>query len=181
MDESHVIALVYSGNTDAFAEIVENYQLPIIRYLYRLTGDHNLAQDLAQDTFLKAYQGILKTHSDLSFKAWLYQIATNIARQHQRRKRILSFTPLVDSITDCLPTEEMTNDRVESEILVQKALLKVAYDQRQCMVLHFVERLKYREIGEILGISEDAVRKRVARGSQEFRREYRLLSEDKKQ
>ena len=56
--------------------------------------------------------------------------------------------------------------------MIKEALLKVPGEQRTCMVLHFVEGLKYREIAEILGISEDAVRKRVARGSHEFRKAY---------
>jgi len=65
LDEAQVIALVRKGNADAFAEIVEHYQAPISRYLYRLTGDHEVTQDLLQDTFLKAYQSILKTDAEL--------------------------------------------------------------------------------------------------------------------
>ena len=97
MDEAQVIALIRTGDTDAFAEIIEQYQAPIIRYLYRLTGDYEVAQDLAQDTFLQAYKGILKTKSELSFKAWLYRIATNNALQLRRRKRLLSFIHFANS------------------------------------------------------------------------------------
>ena len=75
MEEARVIALVRAGEADAFAEIIGYYQAPIIRYLYRLTGDYEMAKDLAQDTFLQAYKGILKTNAELSFKAWLYRIA----------------------------------------------------------------------------------------------------------
>ncbi|MDD5702777.1 MAG: RNA polymerase sigma factor [Dehalococcoidales bacterium] len=91
MEEASVIALVRAGNTDAFAEIIEQYQAPVHRYIYRLTGDYELARDLAQDTFINAYKGILKTNADLSFKAWLYRIATNNAYQHHRRNRLISF------------------------------------------------------------------------------------------
>ena len=83
MEEARVISLVRAGEVDAFAEIIENYQAPIIRYLYRLTGDYEMARDLAQDTFLQAYRGILKTDAELSFRAWLYRIATNSALQHR--------------------------------------------------------------------------------------------------
>ena len=82
MDEARVIAKVKAGTLDAFGEIVEHYQAPIVRYLYRLTGDSEVARDLAQDAFLQAYRGILKTRSDLSLKAWLYKIATKIGRAH---------------------------------------------------------------------------------------------------
>lgn len=172
MDEAQVIALIRTGDTDAFAEIIEQYQAPIIRYLYRLTGDYEVAQDLAQDTFLQAYKGILKTKSELSFKAWLYRIATNNALQLRRRKRLLSFIPFANSGKSDISTIEASSDCVEERIMIKEALLKVPGEQRTCMVLHFVEGLKYREIAEILGISEDAVRKRVARGSQEFRKAY---------
>ena len=70
---------VRAGRADAFAEIVERYQAPIFRYLLRMTGDYQVAQDLAQDTFLNAYESILKTRAELSLKAWLYRIATNNA------------------------------------------------------------------------------------------------------
>lgn len=173
MDEAQVVALVRSGNTDAFAEIIEHYQAPIIRYLYRLTGDYEVAQDLAQDTFLQAYRGILKTKSELSFKAWLYRIATNNALQFRRRKKLLTFIPFADLRKTDLPTMENPSDDVGERMAIEEALLKVPEQWRTCMVLHFVEGLKYREIAEILGISEDAVRKRVARGGQEFRKLYK--------
>jgi len=95
-DEAQVINLVRAGNTDAFTGIVECYQVSIIRYLHRLTGEYEVALDLAQDTFVRAYQGILKTDAKLSLKPWLYKIATNLARQHHRRKKILSFFVLVE-------------------------------------------------------------------------------------
>ena len=63
---------------------------------------------------------------------------------------------------------EAFSDCVEERMAIKGALLKVPDEQRTCMVLHFVEGLKYREIADILDVSEDAVRKRVARGSQEF-------------
>lgn len=54
MEEASAIARVRAGRADAFAEVVEHYQVPIFRYLYRLTGDYDIAQDLAQDTFVQA-------------------------------------------------------------------------------------------------------------------------------
>lgn len=172
LDEAQVITLVRTGDTNAFAEIIEHYQEPIIRYLYRLTGDYEVAQDLAQDTFIQAYKGILKIKSELSFKAWLYRIATNNALQFRRRKRLLSFIPFTDLRKSDISTIQAPANCAEERIAIKEALLKVPDEQRTCMVLHFVEGLKYREIAETLGISEDAVRKRVARGSREFRKIY---------
>ena len=90
LDDTQVLIRVRNGNNGAFSEIMEHYQMLIMRYLYRLTGDYDTAKDLTQDTFLQAYKYILKTNNDISLKAWLYKIATNNAWQNSRRKRLLS-------------------------------------------------------------------------------------------
>jgi RNA polymerase sigma-70 factor (ECF subfamily) len=171
LDEVAAIALVRAGNADAFAGIVEHYQAPIQRYLYRLTGDYELAKDLAQDTFVQAYKNILKTDSELSLRAWLYRIAENNAKQHFRRKKMISFLPFSSpEKEESIPGGRA--EETEQSMAIEEALLKIPQKQRTCLVLHFVEGFKYREIAEILEISEEAVRKRVARGSREFRKLY---------
>ena len=167
MEEARVIALVRAGEADAFAEIIERYQASIIRYLYRLTGDYEMAKDLAQDTFIQAYKGILKTDAELSFRAWLYRIATNNALQHHRRKKLLSFIPFTSKEQDISNAGKQINCPGE-RLAINEALLKVPEEQRTCLVLHFVEGFKYREIAETMGCSEEAVRKRVARGRKLF-------------
>lgn len=176
MDEAQVIAQVQTGATDAFTEIVEHYQAPIVRYLSRLTGNMEVAEDLAQDTFIQAYRGILKTRSELHFKAWLYRIATNNALQYHRRRRLLSFIPFTGSERSDMFETRSSPDTVPERITIQEAMMTVPHQRRECMVLHFVEGLKYREIADIVGVSEEAVRKRVARGSREFRTAYHRLS-----
>jgi len=172
LEEAYVISQVRAGKADAFAEIVTHYEAPILRYLYRLTGDREVAQDLTQDTFIKAYKGILKTKNDISFRAWLYRIATNNALQFHRRKRLLSFIPFTRSEEMNIPSAEDSAGRTDERIVIEEVLLEVPREQRICMVLHFVEGLKYREVAEIIGISEDAVRMRVARGRQTFLKIY---------
>lgn len=167
MEEARVIALVRAGEADAFAEIIEHYQAAIIRYLYRLTGDYEMAKDLAQDTFIQAYKGILKTDAELSFKAWLYRIATNNAWQHRRRKKLLSFIPFISREHD-IPNAGNQAGGTGEALEIHEAMLKIPEEQRTCLVLHFVEGFKYREIAETLDCSEEAVRKRVARGRKLF-------------
>ena len=178
MDEAQVVAKVREGRTDAFGEIIEHYQAPIVRYLARLTGNDEVARDLAQDTFVQAYQSILKTRSELSFKAWLYRIATNTAHGYHRRRRLLSFIPLIGREQSVDPAANEFPERVAERMAIEEAMRDVPHERRSCMILHFVEGLKYREIAEIAGVSEEAVRKRVARGSEQFRRAYRALSGD---
>ena len=172
MDEAQAIASIRDGRTEAFAGIIECYQGPIVRYLYRLTGDYETALDLAQETFLKAYRGILKTRSELELRPWLFRIATNNARQHHRRRKLLSFIRFDDVNESGAPEIKTHHDNTDEEIAVQDTLRKIPAVQRACLLLHYVEGFRYREIAVTLGISEDAVRMRVARGKQLFRRAY---------
>lgn len=171
MEDAQVITMVRSGNIDAFAEIVERYQSPIAGYLYRLTGEYEVALDLTQDTFIQAFKSIFKLKESILFKSWLYGIATNKALQYRRHKKIITFIPLENLKTDLSGGNNPVKVNDE-KIMIETTLLKIPEEQRICMLLHFIEGFKYREIAQTLGISEDAVRMRVTRGSQEFRRQY---------
>jgi RNA polymerase sigma-70 factor, ECF subfamily len=172
VDEATAVARVRSGQVDAFAEIIDLYEAPILRYLARMTGDAELARDLAQDTFLQAFKSIVSTNSELMLKAWLYKIATNNALQHHRRRKILSFIPFLNFAENDIPEPRNGPRLVDDKIDVQRALLGVPIDQRTALVLHYVEGLKYREIADVLSTTEEAIRKRVARGSEAFRLAY---------
>ena len=118
MDEAWVINQVRTGKTDVFGEIVEEYQAAIFRHVLRMTADREVAHDLTQDTFLKAYQSILKTDSELSLKAWLYRIATNNALKHHRRRRLLTFVPFRG--TEKLPATQATPN-TDEKIAIEDA------------------------------------------------------------
>jgi RNA polymerase sigma-70 factor (ECF subfamily) len=180
LEDAQVITLVRNGETDAFSEIVEHYQNPIGRFLYQMTGDYELAKDLVQDTFIKAYHNILKTDADLSLKAWLYKIATNTALQYLRRRKRISFIPLLEDTVDLRSSlPENSGNHFEEKLAIAEVMQKIPQEQRVCMMLHFIEGFKYREIAAVLDISEEAVRKRVARGSREFRKLYGKMGGEK--
>jgi RNA polymerase sigma factor (sigma-70 family) len=170
-ENAETLARFRAGDTETFADIIRQYQSPIVAYLYRLTGDGELARDLAQDTFLQAYQNLAGTTSDLPLKTWLYRIATNNALRHHRRKALLSFISW-DEFRRPEASVDLAKQASEAAA-VHEALLKVPQKLRVCLVLHLVDGFKHREIAGLLGISEDAVRMRVVRGSELFRRQYR--------
>jgi len=165
-----------TGDMEAFAGLVQQFQSAIVSYLFRLTGDMELARDLAQDTFIQAYKGLSATICTISFRAWLYRIATNNALQYFRRQAKLAFVPLDDSRPPAVDPDAACEDNEAAA--VNEALLKMPERLRVCLVLHFVDGFKHREIAKMLGISEDAVRMRVARGGAEFRRIYRASGGD---
>jgi len=176
LDEISVLESVRNGNADAFAEIIEKYQVPIIRYLYRLTGEWETANDLAQDTFIQAYRSIPKTQIQTSFRSWLYKIATNISRQYFRKYKPHKVTNLEGSGIESHSASTDSAETVLENLMIRETLLRLKEDKRNCLLLHFWEGLKYREITEILGISEEAVRKRVMKSCKDFRRQYELMS-----
>jgi RNA polymerase sigma factor (sigma-70 family) len=154
---------------ESFVQLVKQFQSPIVNYLYRLTGDSEIARDLAQDTFVQAFQSYTRATPVISYKAWFYRIATNNALQYLRRKASVSFVPLDE---DRKTGDDIDTARFTEAAAVHEALLKISEKSRVCMVLHFVDGFKNREIAKMLGITEDAVRMRVARGSEEFRKLY---------
>jgi RNA polymerase sigma-70 factor, ECF subfamily len=170
LDYTQVLERVRRGEVDAFAEVVASFEAPIRLYLYHLTGDHELARDLAQDTFVRTYEAILKTEINISLKGYLYRVAHNTAVQQCRRGKNVSFVSLGTARSEDTPAP--APDAAEA-MAVREALLRIPEKLRTCVVLHHVDGFKYREIADVLGISEDAVRMRVARGSEEFRRHYR--------
>jgi RNA polymerase sigma factor (sigma-70 family) len=172
LEDSQVIALVKNGDVDAFADIIERYQVSIFRYVYRLTGNRDITLDIMQVTFMRAYEGLLKTQIKVSFKAWLYRIATNNVLQLRRHNRVVSFVPLGDDLINNALADGDRSQSLETRLDVQNTLAKIPRKLRICMLLHFVEGFKYQEIAQTLKISEEAVRKRVIRGSREFRRLY---------
>lgn len=179
MDDVVLLEAVRSGDADAFSGIIQKYQMRVTRYLYRMTGDWETAKDLAQDTFIQAYKSIIKSKINSSFQAWLYRVATNNSHQFFRKSKSKRATSLEATAgEEYLATKDSTNSVIEN-LIIKETLLLVDKDKRICLLLHFWEGFKYREISEIIGISEEAVRKRVARGCQEFRKQYQLHTGDR--
>ena len=125
MEDMKVLERVRNGDADAFAEIVERYQAQISSYLYRMIGDYEATKDLAQDTFVKAYKGVLKTDFNYSFKAWLYKIATNNVIQHSRRRKLISFIPF-SKLSEHGYLLDTTPDKTENKLIVRHILSKIS-------------------------------------------------------
>jgi len=173
-EEQQLITLARKGNTDAFGELVKTYRDLILRYIYRLTGDMEKADDLTQDTFLKAYKNLNSIRSEAAFKPWLYRIATRTVHSYWRRANLKKFISF-----DGVKTTGGTAENIEDKIDVRRALLEVPFKQRECIVLHFMGGFTYREIAANLGISEDAVRMRITRGKEIFKEAYKTNGGEK--
>lgn len=130
----------------------------LLRYLRRLTRDEEEAADLMQDTFERAMRAGT-VPADAS--AWLYRIASNAAIDHLRRRRRLRFLRL--------PPEAVAPTRDTDDLeLVRRALRSIPPDQAVALVLRLHEGRSRREVAELLGLSEDGVKSRLARGRLNF-------------
>lgn len=174
-----------SGDTQAFRSLMERLQYPITGYLHRLVGDREVALDLAQDTFLQVYKEISKTSSQLDLDAWIYRIATNYGLRYLNRKRLRVFIPFsfssesqdgeeldYDMAQDRTMIEPSFEERTETSMLIKEAFGLLSPKDAACVQLHYSAGFTYEQIGNIVKISPEAVRKRVARGVEKFRRVY---------
>src|SRR5690348_4841643 len=124
MDERGILDRAQAGNSAAFTELFDQYQRPIVNYLYRMVNDREVAEDLAQDTFLKAYRAIDRTDPDLNFRAWIYRIATNTAMSYFRRKRLVQWIPFGPSTPDRGKDLRLA-ERVGESQLIEQAMAKI--------------------------------------------------------
>ncbi len=174
-------------DAQAFRSLVERLQYQITGYLHRLVGEREVALDLAQDTFLQVYKEIGKTSSHLELDAWIYRIATNYGLRYLNRKRLRLFIPFsfgFDNSEDevaGISHEDMVErsmivssfeEQTETSMLIQEAFSMLAPTDAACVQLHYVAGFTYEQIGPIVNISPEAVRKRVARGVEKFRKVY---------
>lgn len=161
------------GDRAALTELVERHYDPLLGYLYRLTrGDRSLAQDLAQETFLRALRGIAGYQYPRPFKPWLYAIATNLGRNHYSR----ADTRRTDNAGDDDAYAAGQSDPPDAALLEQAEALRViaALDtlpdaQREVIVLYFYQSLSQQAISAALAIPVGTVKSRLSIGVQRLR------------
>jgi RNA polymerase sigma-70 factor (ECF subfamily) len=136
-----------------------------------LTGDLARAQELTQETFLRAYRALSKGTRWDNPRAWLYRVASRLATDDYRRRRLLQWLPLWS-----VDREERTGESVEmatiERLAVQAALETLSPKYRIPLVLYVYEECTVAEVAETLGLSVSAVKMRLSRGREMFRRAY---------
>ena len=174
MEREQTIELLRCGNSKAWEDVVLQYQMPLSRYLYNMVKDKELARDLTQDTFLEAYQAMPKTEGELNLKPWLYRIATNNAIQVLRRRKLISWFPWAEETTTSREPDSLEDSLARRE-LVRSALNKLHGKYRSVLLLHDDQGFNCQQIGEMVDISLDAAKKRLARAREMFRDAYKKL------
>jgi RNA polymerase sigma-70 factor (ECF subfamily) len=160
----------------SFDQIYDDYQTPIYRYVLRLVGDREQADDLTQDTFLKAFRALPKMDATLKVSAWLYRIATNTCYDTLRRRKLIAWLPW--QALDHEPADVEGADPQESygtTELVRAALGRMPHQYRAALLLSTQEGFSRSEIATALHIAESGVKMYLSRARRSFREHYIAL------
>jgi RNA polymerase sigma-70 factor (ECF subfamily) len=162
-------AVVTDAATTLIDTLFRQYELPICSYLARLTGSVARAQELTQETFIRAYRALLRGEQWDNPRAWLYRVASRLATDDHRRRKLLEWLPLSGEEPDPEPGVEAT---ATNRVAVQAALDALPPKYRFPLVLHVYAGCTVAEIAQTLGLSESGVKSRLSRAREKFRRAY---------
>src|SRR5438874_5718185 len=158
--DQQVVAWAKQGHDAAFREHVRRYERPLFSLLYRMVRDRALAEDLAQETFIKVLNGIKSYRPEFKFSSWIFKIANNAAIDHLRRKSIdtlsLDGAPNAETADQMRATQLQVGDRAESPLAevenrelgtaIERANARLRPEYRSCIRLRHVEGFSYEEI-----------------------------------
>jgi RNA polymerase sigma-70 factor (ECF subfamily) len=146
------------ADPDAFQAVFHRFSKPVLVFIYSLIGNHAKAEELTQETFIRAYRRLHTLREQSRFSTWLFGIARNVVREAIKEKyRILrvasSYEPLTGDVPDnrSRPDEQILSEELQR--IIQTALLKLTEDQRFVFVLKMINHLPYEEISEVTGAS----------------------------
>jgi len=158
----------------AFDRLFEEFSPAIFNYVLRMVGDADRAADITQDTFIKAYRKLDTLTDETSTRSWLYRIATNTAIDEMRRRRwVRPMRPDDDAHherPDTGPGPEAMVMNATLDDRIQRSLMRLRPNHRQCLILSDLEDMSAQRVGEVMGLSYGAVRTLLCRARGEMRR-----------
>ncbi len=172
--EEELVRKSKNGDIDAFEELVCRYERRVYTVAYRMMGNHEDASDLAQEAFLRAFQGIEKFRGEASFLTWVCRIVTNVCRDELRKKHhvfIESYDERIDldegEVTKQYPTSDPgpaeVYEKKELQDYVQAAISTLSPEFRIALVMRDIQGFSYQEIAKELECSLGTVKSRINR------------------
>ena len=184
-DDVEMIHRVLAGDEQAFSILVRKYQKQVHGLVWRKIGDFHLAEEITQDTFLKAYQKLATLKDPTRFSRWLSVIANRCCIAWIRKKRIQT-QPLEagdetviqqDAYSSYVVEEREKTTEVSQREAVKKLLAKLSEDERTVITLHYFSEMTCEEIGDFLGVSTNTIKSRLRRAQQHLKREEPMVRE----
>jgi len=174
------VARAKTGDADAFRVLVERHSRPLFRLAYRMTGNEQDAEDVVQDSLLRAYRQLKNFDQRATFRTWLYRITVNcsidLVRSRKRRLENLAADadPDLDDPIQSLPETAPTPDRLamssEARGRIEKAMQKLSVSERTAFVLRHFEGMCIDDVSRVLGCEPGAAKHSVFRAVRKLRR-----------
>lgn len=166
-EDSRIVGDVLNGDVNAFGLLVQKYQKPIYNLMYRVTGSEDTSLDLAQETFVRAYEKLERFDPGRSFFSWLYAIGVNLSKDYLRRagreSRHMGRSFDENRAFDAKLDQEARLDRKQETARLIKALDQLPFDHREAVLLRFKEELSMKDISRALSVSVSGAKMRVHR------------------
>jgi RNA polymerase sigma-70 factor, ECF subfamily len=169
---------VRAGDAASFETLLRRYRLPLVSYFHRMVRDQALAEDLAQEAFLRIYKVRERYQPEARFATWLYRIATNLALNaiRDRKDEVPEPAsedpdggPALERFVDPQPTAEQQLLEGDRQRLIRQAVESLPGNQRAAVILHKYQEVDYRQIAQILSVSESAVKSLLFRAYETLR------------
>ena len=174
-----------TGDREAFEQLVYRHDRDILRLAYHMLGDRDEAQEVFQETFLKAYRSLARFRSESSFYTWIYRIATNVSLDRLRKRQSLREEISYEANTEAHPDRPALKDTLEEKsyysnperrlygrevgLKIQDALNTLSEKERLVFVLRHYQGVRLRMIGEITGSTEETAKNYLFRATQKLR------------
>ena len=183
--DAQLIHRVLNGDENAFSALVKKYQKQVHALAWRKIGDFHIAEEITQDTFLRAYQKLRTLKKPQRFASWLYVIATNrcntwLHKKHFRTQLLKNkgrIQPEKVSYSEYVVEE---NERISIQAqreVVKKLLAKLPESERTVMTLYYFAEMSGTEIGEFLGVSANTIKSRLRRAQQRLKKDEPIIRE----
>lgn len=191
LTDQEVVLQARAGVEAAYRELIRRYERPVFALLFRMVRDRELAEDLAQETFIKALNAIESYRPEFKFSSWIFKIANNAAIDHLRRRELdtlsLDGSPHAETPEAMEATALQIGNRLESPLdaveakelggAIEAAIGRLRPEYRSCILLRHVEGRAYEEIAEILNLPLGTVKTYIHRARNELRQSLAHLRE----
>jgi RNA polymerase sigma-70 factor (ECF subfamily) len=181
MTDAEVMLELRSGNMAAFDVLLAKYRKPIVHFMFRMVHNQAVAEELAQEVFLRIYRSRETYRAEAKFSTWLYRIATNLGVNHARDTRHerqastvyldepdfeTGTTPDVADMTPSVEANLLQNERMRA---IRQHVMALPERQKTAVLMHKYQGLDYKQIGEVLKLSESATKSLLFRAYQSLR------------
>lgn len=181
--DQEIVALAREGREAAYRELIRRYERPVFSLILRMVRDRELAEDLAQETFIKALNAIGSYRPEFKFSSWIFKIANNAAIDHLRRRELdtlsIDGAPHATSAEDIEATALQVGDKSETPLAelearelgsaIERAIGRLRPEYRSCIMLRHVEGMAYEEIAQLLDLPLGTVKTYIHRARHELR------------